>query len=143
MAWSALAGRKCALDPASSPNRGIMGAPSFRLSRVGRGMFSGNDEVFLSRFKLALGLVLIVGAAILIAVMFSNPSAPSRAVSEPDRTAAKRGRADKGTGSRDTTSAGKSAGSDAVLNSLIKRPSESDPYDSNGPRMQRKQIKMH
>jgi len=120
-----------------------MVTPSIRLSRVGWGTASENDEVFLSRFKFALGLVLIAGVVILVAVMYSNPSAPSHAVNEPTRTTTERGRTGEGIAIRDTKASGKAADSDAVLNSLIKRPSEPDPYDTSAPRMQRKQIKMH
>jgi hypothetical protein len=104
---------------------------------------SEHDEVFLSRFKLSLGLVLVAGVVILIAVAYVNRTVPSHAVNELDRTTTERGRADEGIAIRDIKAAGKPADSDAVLNSLIKRPGESDSYDANGPRMQRKQIKMH
>ena len=97
----------------------------------------------MPRFKLALGLCLIAGVVILLAVGYLKPSAPSRAVIESDRTTTDRRRAGEGTAIRDTKTAGKARDTDAVLNSLIKRPGESDSYDTNGPRMQRKQIKMH
>jgi hypothetical protein len=120
-----------------------MGSSSIRLLRVGWGTVSENDEVFLSRFKLALGLVLIAGVVILIATVYLKPDASSQAVSELDRRTTERGRAGEGIAVRDTNVPKKSPDSDAVLNSLIKRPGESDPYDTPGPRMQRKQIKMH
>ena len=104
---------------------------------------SEHDEVFLSRFKLGLGLVLVAGVVILIAVVYSKRSVPSHAVNEPDRTTTEPGRAGEGSGFGTPKAAGKAADSDSVLNSLSKRPGESDSYDANGPRMQRKQIKMH
>ena len=121
----------------------IIDAPSIRLVRARWVTVSEHDEVFLSRFKLGLGLVLVAGVVILIAVAYVNRSAPSHAVNEPDRTTTEPGRAGEGIAIRETKAAGKSGDSDAVLNSLIKRPGESDSYDTNGPRMQRKQIKMH
>ncbi len=64
----------------------IIDAPSIRLVRARWVTVSKHDEVFLSRFKLGLGLVLVAGVVILIAVAYLNRSSPSHAVNEPDRT---------------------------------------------------------
>jgi hypothetical protein len=92
----------------------------------------------MSRVKFALGLVLIAGAAILIAIAMR-----SRQPSDSDRKVMEQERPGESAAVRGNKSPVKPSESDKVLKNFIKLPGESDRAESNAPRMQSKQIKMH
>jgi hypothetical protein len=92
----------------------------------------------MSRLKIGLGLVVIVGAALQIVVaLWPRQSGKSpRKVMEPPQ-------ARESVVGREKTAASKLSDSDAVLKSFGRSSGESDSAGSNAPRMQAKQIKMH
>ena len=97
----------------------------------------------MSRFKFAVGLLVLAGVSILIAIAILNPNARSRAVREPGRKAMDHTRTGEAIANREKKPSAQPSESDAFLKSVVKSPGESDRTESSAPRMQRKQIKMH
>jgi hypothetical protein len=97
----------------------------------------------MPRFKLILGLILLAGVSVAIAVAILNPFSASHTMNEPKRTAFDRGRNGEGVADRERKDSPKAAGSDSVIRDFIKSPGQMNPIETNAPRMQRKQIKMH
>jgi hypothetical protein len=100
-------------------------------------------ETSMSRLKFALGMVLIAGAAIVVAITILNPNAPSRRMNEPDRTAIERGRTAARVADREKKTTARASESGSLLEDFVKSPGQIDPNEANAPRMQQKQIKMH
>jgi hypothetical protein len=92
----------------------------------------------MPRFKLVLGLVVIAGAVLVFALVRQ-----SRQPGDPQRKAAEARRPGDAIAVREKKPSASPSGSHAVLKDLVKLPGESDRADSNAPRMQSKQIKMH
>ena len=92
----------------------------------------------MSRVKLVLALIVSGGVAILLA-MAALPYEPS----DSDRNMIEQDGPGESVAVRENKSPVKPSGSDKVLKNFIKLPGESDRTESNVPRMQSKQIKMH
>jgi hypothetical protein len=92
----------------------------------------------MPRFKFALGLVVIAGAALLFAIVRQ-----SRQPSAMERKAPEVRRPGEAIAVREKKPSTSPSGSDAVLKNFVKLPGESDRADSNAPPVQSKQIKMH
>ncbi len=92
----------------------------------------------MPRYKVALGMVLIAGAAIVIAMAIwaRTPDASHRTAVELGRTAP------SGAGGEKKPPV-KASKPDAILKNFGKLPVEPEGGLSSGPRMQSKQIKMH
>jgi ABC-type protease/lipase transport system fused ATPase/permease subunit len=97
----------------------------------------------MSRFKVALGLVVIAAAVILTAIAIFNSNVRSRRASESEPKATEYARSGESIASGAKKPPAQASDSDAFLKSLVKSGGESDRTESNAPRMQRKQIKMH
>ncbi len=97
----------------------------------------------MSRINLALGLVVIAAAAILIAVAIVNPTARSRAMNDPGRKTMESAPSGASIASGEKKPPAQTSDSDAVLKSFSNSNRESNRSESNSPRMQQKQIKMH
>jgi hypothetical protein len=100
--------------------------------------FHPSGGAIMSRLKIGLGLGVIAGAALLIAVAIwprQSGESPRKVLEAPQGRESVVGREKK--------AASKLSESDAVLRSLGTLSGESDQAGSNGPRMQSKQIKMH
>jgi hypothetical protein len=92
----------------------------------------------MSRFKVGLALVVIVGTVILIAVAM-RPRPPG----DSDRKAIEQAPPGESASAREKKLAAKPAKPDSDLRNFVGLPNESDRVESNAPRMQSKQIKMH
>ncbi len=92
----------------------------------------------MSRFKIALGLVVLAGAVGLIAIAL-RPSEPR----DTERALMEQRHAEESQAVRQQKSSAQSAANDAMLGNFAKLAGESDRGETNAPRAQSKQIKMH
>jgi hypothetical protein len=92
----------------------------------------------MSRLKIALGLVVIAVAATMIAIAL-RPSQPGRS----EHTAVEQRQPAEPVAVQGKKPTVQSAQNDAILKNLVTSPGESRRSETNAPRMQSKQIKMH
>ena len=121
----------------------IMSVGSGSLLRTNLANGRATCGVHMPRFKLALGLVLLAGVLVAVAIAILNPFWASHTVNEPERAAIDRGRTGEDAASRERKSTAKATGSDSIIRDLVESPGQMNPIETNSPRMQQKQIKMH
>jgi hypothetical protein len=100
-------------------------------------------EAFMSRFKLALGLVLLLGVVIVVAIAIFNPYPTPQTMNEPERSAIEHGRNGERVANRERKNSAKATGSDSVIRDFVNSPGQTNPNETSSPRMQQKHIKMH
>jgi hypothetical protein len=103
---------------------------------------AANGEL-MPRFKLVLGLVLLAGVLVAVAIAILNPFSAPHTMNEPERAASDRGRTGEVAASRERKSSAKATGSDSVIRDFVDAPGPMNRIETNAPRMQQKQIKMH
>jgi hypothetical protein len=98
---------------------------------------------FMQRFKLALGVVLLAGVLVAVAIAILNPFSAPHTMNEAEPTAVDRGRNGEGVANRERKNSAKATGSDSVIRDFVNPPGQLNPNETSSPRMQQKQIKMH
>jgi hypothetical protein len=98
---------------------------------------------FMQRFKLALGVVFLAGVLVAVAIAILNPFSAPRTMNEPEQSAVDRGRNGEGVANRERMNSAKATGSDSVISDFVNPPGQMNRVETNPPRMQQKQIKMH
>ena len=89
----------------------------------------------MSRLKIALGLIAIAGTVALIAISFR--------LRDSERKGMEQRQSADSVAVRQKNVAVQSSKNDAILNKFLTSPGESDRAQTDAPRMQTKQIKMH
>ena len=120
-----------------------MGLDSRILLRANLASSLATCGVHMPRFKLALGLVLLAGILVAVAIAILNPFSASHTMNERERSAIELGRNGEGVANRERKSTAEATGADSIIRDLVESPGQMNSIETNSPRMQQKHIKMH
>ena len=87
--------------------------------------------VYMPRFKLALGLVLLAGILVAVAIAMLKPFWAARPVNEPERAAFDRGRTGERAVSREKKSTAEATGADSIIRDLVESPGQMNSIETN------------